>query len=281
MANKERGGLSKREYARKMAAQGGGGEYGDFYNAFRDSKNSMLAQTAQITGDPNTNKMSQDLYLQQGGAILDRGIKDASNKYYAEALDAMGRYDNIQNPHMRRALAEKSQSVEGIAVTGLTDERTRRQQVIDDYVQTWSQTYGAKAKASQSAAKFQTITDAEATTIMSQLKSQGATWEELAEYMRDEYGYDTSTGSHFDVQAHTLWDTGHYPTKPTATTQKEKELTPKQQLDNDYYQTMIEAQANPEKYEIDEEGNIYEITDATGFMGRSTKSKKLIARKVK
>lgn len=281
MANKKRGGLSKREYAQQQG--GSTASMGDnFADTSRNIKNELLRQYSAVTGDANLQAMADQEYLKRGGAQLDRDIKKVSGQFYKEGINAVEKYAEmgISNPNSQMALAQESQRGVGIGVTGLTDERTRRQAAIQDYIDMWDKTYGAQAKKAQSGSgTFKSITDSETTAMIAEMKKQGGTWEEIAQYMQEQYGTDITTGSHFDVQANQIFGTGKIPKKPTAASQKE--VAPKKQAENKYYEAYNLAMQNPDQYEYDEEtGDIYEVTKSPGWFG-DKKTKKLIARKVK
>lgn len=278
MSSKERGGLSKREYAKQK--QGGGMPSGDFYNTSQEIKSELMRQYSAIKGEPNTFQMAKDQYLASGGGQLDKDIMKAKNAYYDEGMDAMDKYSNIQNPNMRRALAEQSQQVAGVSVTGLTDERTRRQESIADYIATWSDTYGAKAKAAQgggtTAKKSDFLLDAQetmASSIGEDGKADPSVYSELRD-MSIKYGMSATEFDNFFKGKVGEHEYGNLQIKQPV--KKTKELTEQQKSKETYYKAYNSAKPSEDdavdgEMYVDDNGDIWQKVEWG--------SDKLIARK--
>lgn len=90
-------------------------------------------------------------FKEKGDPKLDKQINEAEQRSLSAGYEGLDKYQTIENPFTRRALAEKYQSSVAGEYKNLLSEQDRRQGVITDYIKTWSGTYGAIAKAEQMA----------------------------------------------------------------------------------------------------------------------------------
>jgi hypothetical protein len=91
----------------------------------------------------------QDEYRKAQDPALSQKINESQQNVLGGAIAGLDKYKDISDPTQRRALAEKYQSGLSIDYTNLTDERTRREGVYNDYIQKWTGLYGAEAAKRQ------------------------------------------------------------------------------------------------------------------------------------
>lgn len=173
----------------------------------------------------------KDAFRKAQDPALDKAINKAAQDTFNSPFAALDKYKDIENPFTRRSLAEQYQSTFTQNWQNLLDEKTRRQGVFSDYIDKWSGLYGAEAarrqdvfnnkmsiwekeksladteesnrrwnienaRAEKNAAKADaTLNDAQARKMASNLKGQGWTWQDINDYLVDQYGYDTTKGS--------------------------------------------------------------------------------------
>jgi len=80
---------------------------------------------------------------------LDNKINEAQQVMFGGFDAGLNKYQNITNPFARRDLASRYQGGLSADYANLTDERTRRQGVYNDYIAKWSGLYGAEASRQQ------------------------------------------------------------------------------------------------------------------------------------
>jgi len=73
-------------------------------------------------------------------------ISGAEQNVLGGAIEGLNKFQNVSNPFERRALAEKYQSGLSSTYNALTDEKTRRQNTLLEYVDKWTGLFGAEAK---------------------------------------------------------------------------------------------------------------------------------------
>jgi len=183
----------------------------------------------------------KDAFRKSQDPKLDEAINKAQSDTFGAAIKGLDMYQGISNPFTRRNLAEQYQGITEQGWKNLTDERTRRQGVYADYIDKWTGLFGAEvakrqdtfnnkmsiwekeksladteestrrwnienARAEKSAARTNsTLTDAEATKKASNLKNQGWTWQDINDYLVDQYGYNTLEGSQGDNMLRSLF----------------------------------------------------------------------------
>jgi hypothetical protein len=76
-------------------------------------------------------------------------VNEAEAKWLNAGHEGLDRFQHIENPFTRRNLADKYQTSVGAEYKNLVTEEERRQGVLMDYVQTWSDTFGAIALSEQ------------------------------------------------------------------------------------------------------------------------------------
>lgn len=85
----------------------------------------------------------RDEYNKRQDPALNKAISEKQNQVLGGAIEGLNKYQDVVNPFTRRALAEKYQSGLSTGLSSLTDERTRRVGVYEDYITKWSGLYGA------------------------------------------------------------------------------------------------------------------------------------------
>lgn len=88
-------------------------------------------------------------YREQGDPKLEKQINTAEAKSLNAGYEGLDKYQTIENPFTRRALASRYQGSVTSEYKNLLGEQERRRGVIQDYIKTWSGTYGAIAKGEQ------------------------------------------------------------------------------------------------------------------------------------
>jgi hypothetical protein len=214
-------------------------------------------------------------YEKKGDKKLDKSIDEARQGVVGGAIEGLDKYQGIENPFTRRALAEKFQGSKAISYNSLTNEKTRRQGVVTDYINMWAGTYGAMAKAEQmklegmkdeftmqmqleshnksmsGGGKKTSYTDIETRQMINEAKAAGKDWETIATVLGRE-GIDVNEGSVADDELRRLH--GLSPVRKTASSSKE--MTEKQQYTEKYYNLLNEIGSGNSEYQIDAKGNI-------------------------
>lgn len=216
-------------------------------------------------------------YREQGDPKLEKQINTAEAKSLNAGYEGLDKYQYIENPFTRRALASKYQGSVASEYKNLLSEQDRRQGVISDYIKTWAGTYGAIAKGEQMALEGMkeeytmemdiaskrasaskkaggsgtggTYTEQEIRQAINEGFAKKESWETIAQTLAGN-GIDVSSGSVADNELRRLH--GDDAIDPKA---KEKELTPKQELENKYY-TLLQQIQGDDRYEVDADGNI-------------------------
>ena len=85
-------------------------------------------------------------FRQRRDPAFDKRVRESEQQVLGGAIEGLNKYQDIQNPFNRRALAEKYQSGMSTSLQGLYDERERRQGTILDYIDKWTGLFGAEAK---------------------------------------------------------------------------------------------------------------------------------------
>jgi hypothetical protein len=200
---------------------------------------------------------------------------NAEAKTLSAGYEGLDKYQNIENPFTRRALASKYQTSVGAEYKNLIGEEERRKGVITDYINMWAGTYGALAKGEQmkleglqqefnmeksladskvseaksaSTASEKNYTEQQIRQGINEAFGRGKSWEEIAQTY-GALGIDVASGSVADNELRRLH--GHDPISG-----KEKEGNPKQQSDDKYYQYINEINGGNTEYKMDEDGNI-------------------------
>lgn len=88
----------------------------------------------------------KDEFRQRRDPAFDQRIRESEQKVLGGAIQGLNKYQDIQNPFQRRALAEQYQGDMSTSLQGLYDERERRQGTILDYIDKWTGLFGAEAK---------------------------------------------------------------------------------------------------------------------------------------
>jgi hypothetical protein len=211
----------------------------------------------------------KDKFREKQDPALDKAINKAQSDTFGAAIKGLDMYQGISNPFARRNLAEQYQGIVEQGWKNLTDERTRRQGVYSDYIEKWTGLFGAEAAKrqdmfqnkmsvwekeksladteestrrwnieqanSKATASNKPYTEQEITSTIATLKNQGVDWGTINSFLAEK-GVDTSTGSYADVQLNTVFESGNYPTKPTAdrkTTELQDEQLRKIKMEND------------------------------------------------
>jgi hypothetical protein len=200
----------------------------------------------------------KDEFRKAGDPELDQQINRLQSDTFGAAINGLNKYQDISNPFARRALAENYQGGIETQWKNAVDERTRRQGVYSDYIAKWTGLYGAEAAKKQDlfnnaqrtwdnektladteennrrwnienarAEKSAKATSDKTTTIgkINELKTAGATWEEISQFLASPEGggIDTVHGSEADIELNRAFVPGFKG--------YEKELTPTQKLD--------------------------------------------------
>lgn len=206
----------------------------------------------------NVSKLPYDLkdeFRKRQDPKLDEAINKAKSRTFGAAIEGLEKYQDISNPFARRNLAEKYQGGIEQGYSNLVDEKTRREGVYADYVSKWSGLYGVEASRRQNnfnnkvtlwnqektladsaysradKEKKSTLSNSELIKEISNLKTQGGTWQDINDYLVDQYGTDTTSGGFADNQLRKAF--GEEPFK------EEKEQTAKQQYETSIYEEKL------------------------------------------
>ena len=158
-----------------------------------------------------------------------KNIDEAINKSEQQMLGGftagVDKYSNVSNPFKRLALATKYKGTLAVEYNNLVDERTRRAGVLSEYIDKWRGLYGAEAarqkvQIDSMESKFQRdltlkkaqesgsgsgngnkkMSNEELIKTVNQLKGAGASWQDINDYLVEEYGVDTQQDSFADMQ---------------------------------------------------------------------------------
>lgn len=215
----------------------------------------------------------------KGDKGLDEAITKAEQRTMGGAIEGLDKFQDIQNPFTRRALAEKYQSSLSRTQQSLYGERDRRQGNITDYINAWAGTYGAAAKAEQVAlqgmenqfsmemqlagkkeaaynrsqtagAKNTTYTDSEIIATINKLKSDGEDWEQISQMLASK-GIQVGEKSLVDNELRRLH--GYAPLG--------QEPTQKQKAEERYYGFLNAIASGDKKYSVDNKGVVWQEND--------------------
>lgn len=91
----------------------------------------------------------KDAFRKKQDPELDKAINKAQADTYSAPFKALEKYQNIENPFTRRALAEEYAGTFQQGWQNLLDEKTRREGVYSDYIDKWTGLFGAEAARRQ------------------------------------------------------------------------------------------------------------------------------------
>lgn len=111
--------------------------------AITERSNAFADYTKNVSGLPT--QLTEE-FKKRSDPTFDAKISGAEQNVLGGAIEGLNKYQGVTNPFERRALAEKYQSGLSSTYTALTDEKTRRQNTLLEYVDKWTGLFGAEAK---------------------------------------------------------------------------------------------------------------------------------------
>ena len=85
-------------------------------------------------------------FRQRRDPAFDQRVAEQEQQVLGGMSSGLQKYQDVQNPFDRRALAEGHRAGMATSLQGLYDERERRQGTILDYIDKWTGLFGAEAK---------------------------------------------------------------------------------------------------------------------------------------